>query len=169
MISIRREGADDSAAIHRVNAAAFLTEAEANLVDALREAADAYVSLIAEQGGSVVGHICFTPVAIESGPATLRVAGLAPMAVLPEMQRRAIGSALVRRGLEEILKAGFDAVVVLRHPRYYPRFGFIPASRFGLRCEYDVPDEVFMALELRNGSLEQAAGMVRYHPAFAAF
>jgi putative acetyltransferase len=90
------------------------------------------------------------------------------MAVLPEMQRRAIGSALVRRGLEEILAEGFDAVVVLGHPHYYPRFGFLPASRFGLRCEYDVPDEVFMALELRNGSLEHAAGMVRYHPAFAA-
>ncbi len=59
------------------------------------------------------------------------------------------------------------AVVVLGHTAYYPKFGFVPAARFGLRCEYDVPPEAFMALELRPGGLAGAAGTVRYHPAFA--
>lgn len=59
-------------------------------------------------------------------------------------------------------------MVVLGHPGYYPRFGFVPAARFGLRCEYEVPEEAFMALELRPGALQEASGTVRYNPAFAA-
>ena len=58
-------------------------------------------------------------------------------------------------------------MVVLGHPEYYPRFGFVPASRFGLRCEYDVPDEVFMALELEAGALSGVSGLLSYHEAFA--
>jgi putative acetyltransferase len=72
----------------------------------------------------------------------------------------------VRAGLDASRKRGAAAVVVVGHPAFYPRFGFIPASRFGLRCEYEVPDDVFMALELRPGVL-RTGGFVRYHPAFA--
>ena len=94
--------------------------------------------------------------------------GLAPMAVLPGRQRQGIGSALVRSGLDECRRFGFDAVVVLGHADYYPRFGFVRASTFGLMSEYDVPDDVFLALELRLGTLGQGGGTIRYHPAFAA-
>ncbi len=92
--------------------------------------------------------------------------GLAPMAVLPVHQRRGIGSSLVRAGLEACTQLGFAAVIVLGHAEYYPRFGFQPASRFALRCEYDVPDDVFMALELEAGILTGKTGTIQYHPAF---
>jgi len=92
--------------------------------------------------------------------------GLAPMAVLPAKQRQGIGTALVRAGLEECRRLSFEAVIVLGHADYYPRFGFVPASRYGLTCEYDVPDDVFMVLELSAGTLEGRSGVIRYHAAF---
>ena len=165
-MQIRPEGAADIAAVRAVNRAAFETSAEADLVDALRDQAAAVVSLVAEDAGSVVGHILFSPVTL-SGHAELKIMGLAPMAVLPAEQRRGIGSALVRAGLDRCQALGCGAVVVLGHPGYYPRFGFMPASRFGIGCEYDVPDEVFMALELEPGILRGQSGTIRYHAAFA--
>ncbi len=93
--------------------------------------------------------------------------GLAPMAVAPEHQRKGIGSALVRAGLEQCKQLGFAAVVVLGHPEYYPRFGFSPSSRFGINSEYEVPEEVFMAMELQPGALSGKTGRVKYHAAFS--
>ena len=89
-----------------------------------------------------------------------------PLAVLPERQRSGIGSELVRSGLERCKEIGYGAVVVLGHPGYYPRFGFVPASRFGLRYEFEVADDVFMAFELLPGYLDEQSGTVRYHDAF---
>ena len=163
---IRREQPADVAAVHAVNEAAFATGTEAALVDALRAQAEPIVSLVAEDAGSIVGHICFSPVTL-SGHAELTIMGLAPMAVLPADQRRGIGSALVRSGLERCRRLGCDAVVVLGHAEYYPRFGFVPASRFGIRSEYDVPDDAFMAFEIEAGILKGRAGTIRYHAAFA--
>lgn len=162
---IREERPSDIAAIHRINASAFDTEAEANLVDVLRAQNAIIVSLVAEENGQPVGHILFSPVTL-SPPSTLKLAGLAPMAVLPEYQNRGIGSALVRSGIEACRKRGFDGIVVLGHAHYYPRFGFVPASRFGLRTEYDVPDEVFMAMELKKDVLKGQDALVLFHPAF---
>ncbi len=89
------------------------------------------------------------------------------MAVLPSFQKRGIGSLLVERGLSILKKAGHRGVVVLGHPQFYPRFGFAPARTFGIRCEYNVPDEVFMALELYAGGLKDCAGLAKYQPEFA--
>jgi putative acetyltransferase len=164
-VGVRPESPGDIGAIRAVNLAAFETSLEADLVDALRAQASPVVSLVAEQGGTIVGHILFSPVTLADHPEA-RIGGLAPMAVAPQTQRRGIGSALVRAGLDAC--AMFDAVVVLGHADFYPRFGFVPASRFGLRCEYDVPDEVFMAHELRPGALAGKRGTIRYHPAFDA-
>jgi putative acetyltransferase len=164
-LTIRPERDGDAEAIRVVTAAAFPSAAEANLVDALRRQRAAIVSLVADEGGRVVGHILFSPVTLNDGD--VGILGLAPMAVSPERQRQGIGSELVRAGLDTSRQRGAAAVVVVGHPAFYPRFGFIPASRFGLRCEYDVPDDVFMALELRPGSL-RTGGSIRYHPAFAA-
>jgi putative acetyltransferase len=146
---------------------AFETSTEAHLVDALRGQAQPIVSLVADDGGAIVGHIMFSPVTQLAHP-ELKIMGLAPMAVMPARQRQGIGSALVHQGLERCRQLGFGAVIVLGHAEYYPRFGFTPASRFGLGSEYDVPDEVFLVLELDQGILQGKPGMIRYHPAFAS-
>lgn len=163
---IRGEQAGDAAAIRAAHEQAFGASGEADLVEALRGADAIVVSLVAAVEGVVMGHVLFSPVEIERGDEA-QVVGLAPMAVSPAAQRRGIGSRLVREGLDRCRAAGVDAVVVLGHAAYYPRFGFVPARRFGLRCEYDVPDDVFMAIELRAGALAAVSGLVRYHPAFA--
>lgn len=171
-IRIRRERAADAAAVRAVNRLAFGGEAEPALVDALRAAGAVTLSLVAEVAGRVVAHVLFSPVAIgrdaDAGGTPARVVGLAPMAVRPEWQQRGVGTRLAREALRLLRRADVDAVVVLGHPDYYPRFGFVPASRYGLRWEQPCPDEAFMALELRAGALGQAAGVVRFRPEFAA-
>jgi putative acetyltransferase len=162
---IRSELPSDRTAVHAVNSAAFETPAEANLVEALRESVRPIVSLVAEDAGEIVGHIMFSPVELP-GHCEKKIMGLAPMAVVPARQRCGIGSALVRRGLEECKELGVGAVVVLGHREYYPRFGFVPSTHFGFDCEYDVPADVFMAIELQPGSLRGASGTIKYHPAF---
>ena len=163
---IRAEAPGDHAGVRAVNVAAFETPAEADLVDALRAQARPLVSLVAEEASTIVGHILFSPVTLPGHPA-LALMGLAPMAVIPGRQRAGIGSALVRAGLEACRRLAADAVVVLGHPAYYPRFGFAPGVRTGLACEYDVPAEAFMVRELRPGALRGATGNVQYHAAFA--
>jgi putative acetyltransferase len=165
VISVRLEQPDDASAIRETNELAFGGPLEARLVDALRGTAD-YLSLVATIDGRVVGHILFTPVTIEPAE-DRRTAGLAPMAVRPEHQRSGIGGQLIRAGLEECRRRGYSAVVVLGHPEYYPRFGFVPAHTFGLTCEFPSPPEAFMALELDANALKAIHGMVRYHPLFS--
>jgi putative acetyltransferase len=173
-MKIRDEAPRDRAAVRRVNELAFGQPAEAGLVEALHAADAVLVALVAEDGGEIVGHIAFSPVTIvdggagASGSSSAKLAGLAPMAVLPGLQSRGIGSALVRSGLDRCRALGLDGVVVLGHARYYPRFGFRAARELGLACEYDVEPEVFRALELSPGALRDVSGTVRYHPAFAA-
>lgn len=162
---IRTEEPKDYAAVHAVNVSAFETPAEANLVDALRKEAYPIVSLVAEDNGAIVGHILFSPVSL-SGHAGLKIMGLGPMAVAPEHQREGIGSALVRAGLERCKQIGFGAVVVLGHPQFYPRFRFSPSVRFGIGCEYEVPQDVFMVMEIQPGYLHDATGIIKYHTLF---
>jgi putative acetyltransferase len=161
---VRAERPTDIPHVHAVNVAAFNSPTEADLVDALREQAEV-ISIVAEQDGHILGHILFSPVRL-SGAEELRVMGLAPMAVAPERQRTRIGSALVREGLAQCRQQGVDAVFVVGHPEYYPRFGFRPASGFGITCEFEVPEDVFMALELAPGVLTGRPGRLFYHEAF---
>lgn len=164
---IRIEEEKDWAAVYALNAAAFETSVEANLVDSLRQQARPVVSLVAENNHVVVGHIMFSPVSLTGHP-EVKIMGLAPMAVAPNHQRKGIGSALVRAGLERCKQLGFGAVVVLGHPDYYPRFGFSPSSRFGIGCQYEVPEEVFMVLELQSDYLRGVSGTIKYHEAFSS-
>lgn len=173
-MEVRSEKPEDLEAIRRVNVAAFGRGSEADLVDQLRGAASTF-SFIAVESEQIVGHIFFSPVVIvRSGRSTnvgkyagdLLALGLAPVAVLPEYQRQGIGSLLIQYGLEECAQLGFKAVVVLGSPAYYPRFGFIPAKEKGLGCEYLVPDEIFMVLELESGALEGHVGTVKYRSEF---
>jgi putative acetyltransferase len=165
MLEIRTAKSKDVADVHEVNALAFPTETEANLVDLLRENVRSAISLVAVRDGRIIGHILFTPVRL-SGHSSLKIMGLAPMAVMPEYQRRGIGSRLVDEGLIRCRETGAGAVVVLGHPSYYPRFGFTPAAPRNIFCEYDVPADVFMVLELTADYLLGVEGTIRYHEAF---
>jgi putative acetyltransferase len=165
-IDIRAEGPEDISAVRSLLCAAFAQEQEARLVDQLRGAASTF-AFVAIKAGQVVGHICFSPVTLEGEcPNPLKMIGLAPLAVDPSVQRQGIGSALIRHGLAACAQLGYKAVVVLGHPTYYPKFGFIPAQQMGLGCEYPVPAEVFMVLELEPGVLTGCRGTVKYRPEF---
>ena len=164
-VQVRDELPGDEAVIRRANELAFGRAEEADLVDALRASGAVTLSLVAVVEGQIAGHILFSPVAIEGARGTM--IGLAPMAVLPSHQRRGIGSALVREGIDRLRREGHGAIVVLGHPEYYPRFGFTRARSFGLTCEFECPDEAFMALELVKGALANG-GFVRYRPEFSA-
>jgi len=163
---IREEQPSDMEIIWKVNVEAFETEAEANLVNSLRDSGCTFISLVAETDNKVVGHILFTPVELSGNKNKLKIIGLAPMAVLSQYQNKGLGSKLVETGLERCKSLGYDAVVVLGHPTYYPKFGFVPSVKYGIKSEYDVPDEAFMILELTPGSLKHHEGVIRYHEAF---
>ena len=163
---IRSENAADVPGIHAVNTAAFATRLEADLVDTLRQTVQPIVSLVADDGGKIIGHILFSPVTLSDQP-DAKIMGLAPMAVLPTEQRQGVGTALVREGLKRCEELGYGAVVVVGHRDYYPRFGFKPASMFNLKSEYDVPNDVFMALELTPNYFQGKSGTIYYHSAFS--
>lgn len=163
---IRPENKNDIELIWRINSEAFETDAEANLVDKLRESDIPFISLVAEINNKLVGHILFTPVKLVDAKKEIKIAGLAPMAVLPNIQNTGIGSKLVEDGLKQCEKENYEAVVVLGHPNYYPKFGFIPSVKFDIKSEYDVPDEVFMVKELNANSLKGQSGIIKYHDEF---
>jgi putative acetyltransferase len=164
-IQIRDERPSDTAAIRRVIREAFDTDLEARLVDLLRDRNKHLISLVAVNGDDISGHILFSAVTIADAPSNPRAIGLAPVAVLPQSQRRGIGSALIREGLDRCRHSHYGLAFVLGDPAYYGRFGFRAASLFGLENEYGVNEE-FMVLELERGTLTSAKGMVRYAPEF---
>ncbi|MEG3849599.1 N-acetyltransferase [Microcoleus sp. herbarium19] len=168
-MEIRTEKPEDAEAVREVNIAAFGRETEADLVDRLRGIPSTF-SFVAVESDRIVGHLFFSPVAVAGKcPSNVSILGLAPVAVIPDCQRQGIGTLLVREGLKQCARSGFGAAVVLGHPAFYPRFGFIPASKKSLRCEYDVPDEVFMVLELASGALLDCSGTVKYRSEFRIF
>jgi putative acetyltransferase len=165
MTTVRPEAPSDHDAVRQVHTLAFARPAEALLTERLRGTAGS-IALVAIEADDPVGHVLFTPATLIGAGTGIRLAELGPMAVKPSRQRNGIGSELVRQGLAACRREGYEAVVVVGHAGYYPRFGFRPGSRFGLRCQFDVPDEVFMAAELRPGALS-GGGEVRYAPEFA--
>ena len=166
-MDIRTEKPEDLEAVRNVNIAAFGRENEANLVDRLRGIGSTF-SFVAVESDRIVGHLFFSLVTVEGKCSkNLSVLGLAPVAVLPNYQRQGIGTRMIREGLKECGRSGFQAVVVLGHPHFYSRFGFIPASRNSLRCEYDVPDDAFMVLELESGALQECSATVKYRSEFS--
>jgi putative acetyltransferase len=164
MLTIREESADDVFGVQWVNSEAFENTAEAELVDELRENDAISISLVAELDGRVVGHILFSEVSIGSQPYSARTLGLAPMAVLPEMQNRGVGKMLVEEGLAFCRREGAEVVVVLGHPHFYQRFGFEAAFRHGISYREGVPDDAFMVMELVPGALAKYSGQVHYQP-----
>lgn len=167
MIIIRPEQKEDIDAITEVNNAAFKGQGEAKLVEAIRASANFVpeLSLVAV-ADDVIGHILFSKIGIETSHGRVPTLGLAPMAVRPEFQGKGIGSELVREGLRMCGELGYEHVVVLGHPAFYPRFGFEPASKKGIEPPFPAADEAFMVLEIKPGSLNGKSGVVKYPPAF---
>ena len=157
---------EDRASIHYVNQEAFGRIQEADLVDKLRKRGVLTMSLVAILDTAIVGHIVFSPVEIASEKSSFGALTLAPVAVLPAHQNKGIGSQLVRAGLKECQRLGHEIVVLAGHSNYYPRFGFVRAYPKGIECEFEVPDEAWMIVELKQGALAGRQGKVRFQPEF---
>lgn len=168
MLIIRPETPDDIAVIRQVNELAFGRPDEAQLVEKLRHAAAITLSLVASQNEQLIGHALFSPVTIvaEDGSVTATVA-LGPIAVHPAWQNQGIGGALIRQGLAECQNAGYEVMIVLGHPHYYPKFGFVAAAQHNIHYTQPLPEGVFMVAELQPDALAKVHGVVHYHPAFA--
>ena len=167
MIEIRVEQPKDIDEVRSVNDKAFGQREEGRLVDRLRKSCNGVLSLVAISDNTVVGHILFSPVTVESQSGVIEGMGLAPMAVLPEFQNRGIGSKLVKEGLRIIGNTTCPFVVVLGHEKYYPRFGFQRASNFGLRTQWEgVPDEAFMAMIFDESIMKGVSGIAKYRDEF---
>jgi putative acetyltransferase len=163
-VGVRAETPEDREAVAEVHRKAFGREDEARLVDALRDSGHVRLSLVAEEGGRVAGHVLFSDLRIVTPAGAQHALALAPLAVLPSRQRQGIGSRLVREGLRACAGAGHCIVVVLGHPGYYPRFGF--SARLAERLQAPFSGPSFMALELVPGALADVAGQVHYPPPF---
>ena len=163
LIEIREERPDDVAAVREVNRRAFGQDQESNIVDALRTNGGALLSLVATLYDRVVGHIMYSPISVGD---TVNGAALGPMAVLPEHQRQRIGHRLVETGNRKIKDAGYSFIIVVGYAAYYPRFGFRPASKYEIQCEWDVPDEAFMVLMLDAAKMRGVSGLAKYQDEF---
>jgi putative acetyltransferase len=165
---VRQETDKDYRGITNVNNLGFGQKNEGQLILKLRKTRKFIpgLSLVAEIEGRIVGHILFYPIEIKSDDQVFPSLALAPMAVLPEYQKQGIGSRLVEEGLKKARQLGSKSVIVLGHAAYYPRFGFEPAGKWGIRPPFEVPDAVFMALELVRDGLKDIQGTVEYPPEF---
>lgn len=159
------ESLEERLQIRRINEAAFGGADEADLVDKLRTDGHALISLVAELDAGLVGHILFSRMWIRNqAGAFVSAVALAPVAVLPEHQRRGLGGRLVRHGLELLRARGERIAIVVGHPDYYPRFGFSTEKARSLESPF--PAEAFMAIELSTGALDGVQGSVVYPSAF---
>jgi len=168
MIKLRKETPADYPDIRMVNDVAFGRKAESKLVDTLRNTTGFIpdLSAVAEVDGKVIGHILFYPVTITKDEQKHASLQLAPMSVLPAFRKKSIGKLLVIYGLQAAKDLGHSSVIVLGHPSYYPKFGFERASKWNITSPFPAPDEAFLAIELKRGSLEKVSGIVVFPEAF---
>jgi putative acetyltransferase len=166
---IRQEKPEDIDDIHALNELAFGQPQEANIIDKLRINCDNLLSLVAIENEKVVEHVLFSPVEIEGQHEIIRGMGLAPMAVLPEMQHKGIGTQLVKSEIENLRKMQCPFIIILGHPEYYPRFGFERASLYGIKCQWEgIPDDAFMILWLDKSKMNRVSGLAKYRDEFNA-
>jgi putative acetyltransferase len=167
-LKIRPEQEKDFKDIRKITHDAFANEEEPDLIEAIRES-EFYIpelSLVAEMGGKVKGYIMFSRISVVRDNGDMEVLSLAPMAVSPDMQNRGIGSGLVKKGIEKCRMLGHRIIIVIGHPEFYPRFGFVLARGSGFEVPFDVPDEAFMVAGLVDGALDSPGGMVVFSPPF---
>ena len=168
-ITVRPETAEDTRAIDVVHISAFGGEAEANLVSVLRDSAgyNRELSLVAELGGRIVGHILLTRVPLRKHGEEKNVLALGPMSVVPSQSHRGIGSELIQAAIRLAQEKGYGAIVVLGHPEYYKRFGFSNAKDFQVSCNLPAPEDALTIMEIVEGNLA-GGGYVEYPEAFMA-
>jgi putative acetyltransferase len=168
-ITVRPETAEDTRAIDVVHISAFGGEAEANLVSVLRDSAgyNRELSLVAEVGGRIVGHILLTRVPLRKHGEEKNVLALGPMSVVPSQSHRGIGSELTQAAIKLAQEKGYGAIVVLGHPEFYKRFGFSNAKDFQVSCNLPAPDDALTIVEIVEGNLA-GGGHVEYPEAFMA-
>lgn len=168
-VNIRQENKDDINVVFEVNKLAFGQDNEANLVELLRQS-KAFIpelSLVATLDNKIVGHILFTKIQIvNDDKSETESLALAPMAVRPEFQNKGIGKQLIKHGLDKARELKHKSVIVLGHEHYYPKFGFVPADKWNIKSPYEVPTNVFMALELVTDGLKNTNGLVKYPKEF---
>lgn len=170
---IREENEKDYDKVYEVIEEAFRNEElsdhdEQNLVNRLRKS-DEFIkelSMVATDNGKIVGHIMLTKIKIVDKEVSHDSLALAPVSVLPNYQGKGIGNLLINTAIKNSKELGYDSIIVLGHDKYYPRFGFKKASNYKIVSPFEVPDEAFMVLELKHGSLENIKGIVEYSKAF---
>lgn len=173
-ITISQELREDYSTTERVIKKSFLNEEMSDqqehiLVKKLRnsEAFIPELSLVAlNQNQKIVGHLMLTINKIINKNTKARSLSLAPVSVLPSFQNKGIGTRLIKEALKRAKELGYESIIVLGHPDYYSKFDFQPASFWDIKAPYDIPDEVFMALELADSALEDVQGVVKYPEAF---
>ncbi|MDD2777814.1 MAG: N-acetyltransferase [Methanocellales archaeon] len=166
-VTLRKEEEKDYKKVYEVNCFAFQQENESKLIERIRKGKNfvSELSLVAEIDDEIVGHILFSRIKI-FGDSVFDSLALAPMAVSPKFQKKGIGRKLIKKGMEKVKELGFDSIIVLGHKGYYPKFGFQRASKWNIKCPFEVPDEAFMAIELTERAFEGNAGTVKYPDEF---
>jgi putative acetyltransferase len=166
-ITVRPESNDDIRAIDVVHISAFGGEAEAQLVSTLREAAtyNRELSLVAELGGRIVGHALLTRVPLRRNGEEIHVLALGPMSVVPSQSHRGIGSKLIQASILLAKEKGYGSIVVLGHPEYYKRFGFVMARDLGVSCNLPAPEDALTVMEIVDGNLANG-GHIEYPEPF---
>lgn len=169
-IILRQEKETDFTEVFEVNKFAFEKENEAKLVDALRNNSKVFIpelSIVAVKNNKIVGHILFTKIKIKDKKENLNESlALAPIAIIPEFQKKGIGTKLIKKGLEVAKDLGFKSVIVLGHEHYYPKFGFEPAEKWDIKPSFKVNPNVFMCIELVKDGLKNISGTVIYPKEF---
>jgi putative acetyltransferase len=168
-ITVRPETAEDIRAIDVVHISAFGGEAEAQLVSALRESTtyNRELSLVAELGGRIVGHVLLTRVPLRKHGAEKHLLALGPMSVVPSQSHRGIGSELINASIKLAKDKGYGAIVVLGHPEYYKRFGFVQARDLQISCNLPAPEDALTVMEIVDANLA-GGGHVEYPEPFVA-
>ncbi len=159
-MDLRITSPTDSAQVYKLVSAAFGDSAEADLVTALQDDGDIKISYVAVRNQAIIGHIVLSKMI-----GSVRALALAPVSVLPDHQKQGIGSALIITALEHAKRDNWDAVFLLGHTAYYPRFGFSAKTAKPFTSPYAGPH--FMAIELQDGALDGKGGPINYAPAFA--
>ncbi|MBT8218504.1 MAG: N-acetyltransferase [Bacteroidia bacterium] len=175
MINIRQELPKDYTAVEAMIRQTYKKSelgyrGESLLVANLRTS-DAFIpelSLVAELYGQIVGHILLVKIKISNANKSIDSLAFGPMSVDPSVQRSGIGSMLIQEAHQIAKTLGYDSIVLVGHEDYYPKFGYVPASQFGIKFPFEAPDAACMAIELVQGALAEADGVVVYPEPFLA-